>query len=86
MAVTARFARGAEAFVFRLLPTDPARAAYLRTPRFDVLYDSEAGDWQMQDSPLAKASSRGSPRPSWPTRRPRTATHPGALAGDAPAT
>ncbi len=54
-AVTARFARGAEAFVFRLLPTDPARAAYLRTPRFDVLYDSEAGDWQMQDSPLAKA-------------------------------
>jgi len=54
-AATLRFTHGAEAFVFRLLPTDPARAAYLRTTRFDVLYDSEKGDWQLQDTPLAKA-------------------------------
>lgn len=54
-AATLRFTRGAEAFVFRLLPTDPARAAYLRTARFDVLYDSAQGDWQLQDAPLAKA-------------------------------
>ena len=49
-----RFLHGERAFVLRLLPTAAERAAPLRTPRFDVLYDSGAGDWQLQDEPLAR--------------------------------
>jgi len=53
-APAARFLHGERAFVLRVLPTAPERAAFLRTPRFDVLYDSEPGDWQLQDEPVAR--------------------------------
>jgi hypothetical protein len=53
-AVAVRFARAQGPFTFRLLTTDPTRQAYLRTSRFDVLYDSPEGDWQMHDEPLAR--------------------------------
>lgn len=49
-----RFAHGQRELVFRVLPTSPDRTAFHRTSRFDVLYDSEPGDWQLQDDPMLR--------------------------------
>lgn len=53
-APTVRFLHGERPFVLRVLPTSPLRTTPLRTSRFDVLYDSEPGDWQSHDEPVAR--------------------------------
>lgn len=49
-----RFTHGHRTLVLRVLPTDPSRTVFHRTSRFDVLYDSEPGDWQLQDDPVVR--------------------------------